>query len=203
MAAIMDVVFSVVLGGMLLMIILTANEIASDNHSVYNGDMLVQEMLISTAQLVEGEFRNMGFGVPEREQTVFYADTSRITFMSDLNRDGVIDSVTYAAGNPSELSSTPNEKDRYIHRIVNGGTPSQVGVVTMFNLSYMAASGEVLPTPVPVDRLKEIHVVEVTMEVQNPYAPQSRVGGEGGDPNVLYSSSLWQQTRLASQNSRR
>ncbi len=88
MAAILDVVFSIVLGGMLLMIILTASEIASENHSIYNGDMLVQEMLISTAQLVEGEFRNMGFGVPEGEKTILQADTNRITFLSDLNRDG-------------------------------------------------------------------------------------------------------------------
>ncbi len=200
MAAILDVVFSIVLGGMLLMIILTANEIASDNHSIYNGDMLVQEMLISTAQLVEGEFRNMGFGVPEGEKTILQADTNRITFLSDLNRDGTPENVVYAVGETSELSSTQNENDRYLHRIVNGGAASQVGVVTHFSLRYMTRSGEVLATPVLPSRLTEIHVVEVTMEVQNPYAPQSRVGG---DPNILYSSSLWQHTRLASQNSRR
>jgi hypothetical protein len=57
---------------------------------------------------------------------------------------------------------------------------------------------------VPNDRLNEIHVVEVTMEVQNPYAiyrPRDQV--QAGERDALYSTSLWQQTRLASQNSRR
>ena len=42
------------------------------------------------------------------------------------------------------------------------------------------------------------------MEVQNPYAlyrPQGMVAA--GERNALYSTSYWQQTRLASQNFRR
>jgi hypothetical protein len=52
--------------------------------------------------------------------------------------------------------------------------------------------------------LSEIYSVEITMEVQNPYAVISS-GGEvaGSVDNALYSNTLWQQTRLASQNSRR
>ena len=65
MASILDNMVSFVIGGILLMIILTANDIAAENHAVYNGDMLVQEMLVSTAQVLEGELRNMGFGVAE------------------------------------------------------------------------------------------------------------------------------------------
>ena len=65
MATIMDLMLSIVLGGTLMVIVLDANEIAAENQSVYNGDMLVQEMLTSLAQIVEGEIRNMGFGVPE------------------------------------------------------------------------------------------------------------------------------------------
>jgi hypothetical protein len=77
-------------------------------------------------------------------------------------------------------------------------------VVTIFTLKYIARSGEILPVPVPNDRLTEIHVVEVTMEVQNPYAILRRDGEVlPGERNALYSSSLWQQTRLASQNTRR
>jgi hypothetical protein len=42
------------------------------------------------------------------------------------------------------------------------------------------------------------------MEVQNPYAMmRSKEQVMGGERNALYSSSLWQQTRLASQNTRR
>ncbi len=205
MATLLDLLSSMIFGGVLLIIILNANDIAAENHSVYNGDVLVQELLVSTARLIEGEFRNMGFGVSEKQAAVTYADTSRIAFLCDLGRDGgFIDTVKYALGPTSELHRTQNELDRYLYRGINAGALLKVGVVTLFKLRFMTRSGEELPTPVSSDRRSEIHVVEVTMEVQNPYAISRRKTEiVEGQRTALYSSSLWQQTRLASQNSRR
>ena len=204
MSALFDVIASMLFGGTLFMIVLTANDIATENQSTYNGDMLVQEMLTSTAQLVEGEFRNMGFGVPEHQRTITYADSTAISFLCDLNRDGNIDTLKYTLGGTDELLDTQNEMDRFLKRKVNTGQIMSVGAVTTFKLRYHTRDGEVLPIPVPWDRLTEIHVVEVTMEVQNPYAPyRDAAMVKSGERNALYSSSLRQQTRLASQNSRR
>ena len=204
MAVILDIIFSLVFGSALLVIVLTANDIANENYSLYNGDVIVQEMLVSTAELVEGELRNMGFGVPEKKQTVLEADTARIKFLTDLDRNGSIDTITYFVGDTTELSQTQNKLDRYLHRKVNNAMTGKVGVVTQWKLRYITAAGEVLPTPVDVDRLTEIHIVELTMEVQNPYAQLRKKGEVGaGQRDALYSSSFWQQTRLASQNLRR
>ncbi|MBM2839651.1 MAG: hypothetical protein HW412_179 [Bacteroidetes bacterium] len=205
MGTLIDLLSSTIFGGVLLVIILNANEIAAENHSKYHGDELVQEMLVSTARLIEGEFRNMGYGVPDTLTTVKYADTSRISFLCDLGRDGgFIDTVKYRIGTISELLTTKNELDRYLYRKVNTETELKVGVVTIFNLNYMTLSGDTLPSPVPSDRLSEIYVVEVTMEVQNPFAISRQAAMiRPGERDALYSSSLWQQTRLASQNSRR
>jgi hypothetical protein len=204
MSALFDVIASMLFGGTLFMIVLSANDIAAENQSTYNGDMMVQEMLTSTAQLVEGEFRNMGFGVPDNQRTITFADSTSINFLSDLNRDGNIDTLKYSLGGTDELLDTQNEMDRFLKRKVNGGQTMNVGAVTTFRLKYQTRDGELLPIPVPWDRLTEIHVVEVTMEVQNPYAPyRDAAMVKSGERNALYSSSLWQQTRLASQNSRR
>jgi hypothetical protein len=200
MAAILDILVSFVIGGIMLMIILTANDIAAENHAVYNGDMLVQEMLVSTAQALEGELRNMGFGVAETVATIVEADTASISFLSDVDHSGTVDTIRYYTGPTSELSGTQNEADRLLHRRVNGGTISAIGTVTIFTLNYITQDGEVLARPVDNTRLSEIYTVEVTMEVQNPYAPLNPLGD---NPQALFSSSLWQQTRLASQNSRR
>lgn len=205
MGVVLDMIASSMFGSILLMIILNANDIASETQSVYNGDVLVQEMLVSSARLIEGEFRNMGFGVPDGDATVLHADTTRISFLCDLGRDGgVIDTITYSVGDTTEMYRTQNELDRYLYRTVNGGTPMKVGAVTEFLLRYSARSSEQLPTPVPSDRRSEIYVVEVTMEVQNPYAINRRKAQiMPGERTAMWSSSLWQQTRLASQNSRR
>jgi hypothetical protein len=182
----------------------SANEIAAENYSLYNGDMVVQEMLTQTAYLLEGELRNMGVGIPESKESVIWADSSGIGFLYDVDLDGYVDTVRYFAGVPSEMLNTMNELDRPLYRRVNGGNPLMVGAVTVFRLRYLTRAGVVLSTPVPSDQLSEIYSVDITMEVQNPYAlsrPEESV--RSGERNALYSSSLWQQTRLSSQNMRR
>jgi hypothetical protein len=199
-----DYISSVLMGSMLMINVLTANDVASETYSVYDGDMTVQEMLVTTVQVLEGEFRNMGFGVPEAERTVLHADSSSITFLLDMDPStAALDTLQYFVGDTSEMGYTENERDRFIYRTVNGGSGMKVGVVTIFRLRYITMGGEVLSLPVASDRLSEVHEVEITLEVQTPYAMHSAGTGGSGANHMLHSSSYWQQTRLASQNSRR
>ena len=204
MADSIDMIFSMVLGSMLMINVLTVNDIAAETYSVYQGDMSVQEILVTTVQGLEGEFRNMGYGVPENEKTVLAADSTSITFLIDLDRNGsALDTVRYFSGDTTELSYTDNERDRFIYRTVNGTSGLKVGVVTTFRLRYLNMAGEQITTPVQSDKLSEIHEVEITLEIQNPYAVHAQSTSGVGSSNSLHSSSYWQQTRLASQNSRR
>lgn len=205
MATFLDVIFSFVLGGMLLVIILTATDISGENAAIFNGDVFVQEMLVSVAQIVEGEIRNMGYNVPDSIATVISARDSSIAFLMDLGLDGTIDTVRYYTGSVSEMVHTQNDSDRFLYRRVNSSSPSVVGVVTRFRVRYFRQGMlDTLAAPVAASDLRSIKVVEVTLEVQNPYAlyrKQSQVAP--GERNALFSSSLWRQTRLASQNLRR
>ncbi len=204
MSDILDYLSSIMMGGMLMINVLNANDVANETYSVYEGDITVQEMLVTTVQVLEGEFRNMGFGVPEATSTVLDADSTSITFLIDLDPSTTpIDTVRYFTGAISELNYTQNVNDRYVYRTVNGGSGMKIGVVTIFRLRYITMGGETLPTPVPTDRLSEVHEVEITLEVQNPYAIHAAGTSGTGTENMLHSSSYWQQTRLASQNSRR
>src|SRR5512143_858060 len=205
MAAFLRVIMSLLLGSTLFLIVLGANDIAAETQTVYSNDMLVQEMLTGTVQMIEGEFRNMGYGLGQLQTTILYADAGRISFLSDLGRDGgVIDTLTYAVGDTSQLLDTENEMDRYLYRRVNSEQTLRVGVVTLFRMKYFTQSGDVVPVPVSIDRRSEINSIEVIVEVQNPYAPYRPEGMvQTGERDALYSSSLWQQTRLASWNLRR
>jgi hypothetical protein len=209
MAAMLDLIGAMVLGGMLLLNVLRAQSIMAENSSTLHGDVLVQEMLISQVQAVEGEFRNMGYGVPEGTRSILVATDTSITFLIDANpRNGSIDTVSYSTGPVSELSGTQNEMDRFLRRKVRwsgGGTEDgNVGVVTYFHVRYIDATEDTLATPIIGTGLSRIKEVEISMEVQNPYAlyrPKNMV--YAGERDALYSTSYWQQTRLASQNFRR
>jgi hypothetical protein len=204
MQYVLDYILSAILGAGLILIMNSANEIAAENYSLYNGDMVVQEMLTQTAYLLEGELRNMGVGIPETKESVIWADSSGIGFLYDVNLDGTVDTVRYFAGTPGEMLQTMNELDRPLYRRVNDENPMMVGAVTVFRLRYLTRTGAVLSTPVVTGQLSEIYSVDITMEVQNPYALSRPEGSvRTGERNALYSSSLWQQTRLSSQNMRR
>jgi len=205
MGTVLDLLSSTIFGGVMLVIILNANDMAVENNFKFNGDEVVQEMLVSTARLIEGEFRNMGFGVNDTVATVIYADTSSISFLS-ANRANptTIDTIKYRLGQPSELTKTKNELDRFLYRKVSSQPELKVGVVTIFKMKYRTILGDTLPVPVSVGELEQIYVVELTMEVQNPQAISRQAALiNPGERTALYSTSLWQQTRLASQNSRR
>ncbi|MDI6804408.1 MAG: hypothetical protein QME58_11280 [Bacteroidota bacterium] len=205
MATFLDIIIASIIGGVLLLGIINANNVVAENSYIINGDVLVQQMLISTVQIVEGEFRNMGVGVNEDSASVIFARDTAITFLSDIDRDGTPDRIEYWSGKVSELAHTQNERDRFLHRRVNGGTRQSIGIVTGFKLRYYSQGQlDTLTPPVAANDLAMIKIVEITLEVQNSYALyRDPRDVRPGEQSALFSSSYWRQTRLASQNFKR
>lgn len=158
--------------------------------------MLVQEMLISTATLIEGEFRNMGFGVNKTPTSsagvIIRADSQYIQFTSDLNRTGSVDTIEYFIGDPGDLDFQ-NTAIRALHRRVNNGVTNSVGYVTEFKLRYFEKGGNEFDS-LPLINAANIYMIEIEMEVQNPHAFHRDEGGE------VYAVTRWRQTRLGSKN---
>ncbi len=205
MVTTLDIIFSLLLGGLLFMSIINSNSVVSENSTIINGQMSVQQMLVSTAQIVEGEFRNMGMGVDESELVVISAYDTAIAFRCDLDRNGTIDTISYWLGPTSELSQTQNEYDRFIHRRVNKGGVQSIGIVTRFNLKYFSQNElDTLTPPVSYSDLSMIKIVEITMEVQTSHGLyRDPRDVKMNERNAVFPSSFWRQTRLASQNLKR
>lgn len=101
----------------------------------------IQTDLSSTAEVVESDFAKMGYNV-----TISYAviqnDTSSISFVADVNNDGIQDTVAYYLSDTTALTSTPNPRDRLLYRRINSSQPLVVGQgVTRFDLRYYGADG--------------------------------------------------------------
>ena len=209
MPALLDVLFSMILGFTIILIIFNANMIVSEGWFSYNAEMMVQQMLISTATLIEGEFRNMGFGVEKDITTdsgiIIRAEEARIVFATvlnpedwSLNDQSNVNRVEYRLGDPEDVSFQ-NEMIRPLYRSVDDGQENIVGMLTDFQLRYFNREGDELS--VPMDLPGNVHLIEIEMEVQHPHAlyrdPQEI--GEG-DPDAFYATSRWRQTRLSSKN---
>ena len=196
MPAMLDVIFSMIIGLTIVFIIINANVIVSEGWFNYNNEMLVQEMLISTATLIEGEFRNMGFGVSKTPTSsagvILEADSQYIRFASDLNRTGSIDEIEYFTGDPADLDFQ-NQEIMPLHRRVNNGPIMTIGYVTAFRLRYFEQGGGEFNS-LPLINAANIFMIEIEMEVQNPHALHRDEGGE------VYAVTRWRQTRLGSKN---
>jgi hypothetical protein len=198
MSVMLDLIMSSFLGGVITMIILNANFVIKDTWARFNNDYIVQQMLISNAQIVECEFRNMGCGLDVTQNSIITAMDTCIEFQMALRPepDYPISRIKYYTGPTSELASTENPKDKFLYRRQDGGAPQRVGLVSQFSLRYFNFAGDSIETPISdPDTLGTIRIIELTMEVQSPFASTIDPDGKRN-----FELALWKQTRLASQN---
>ena len=201
MASMLDVVMAMIIGGTLMVIIANSSIISSRSATNYAEEQLVQRLLVETTQAIEGDFRNMGYNVSsDTITTVLEGRDSAIAYLSDYNNDGVVDQVKYYLGPPHELSFQ-NDSLRLIHRQINNVTPDdKIGMCTRFKLKYFTQNEtDTIETPVAAGELASIKLVEIILEVQSPYGLFVPTAGR----NAFFATTMWRQTRLASQNLKR
>jgi hypothetical protein len=191
----LDIVGSVIIGGLLLVTLLTTNGSAVQNTYTYGGDVAVQQGLNSLASTMENDFNRLGYflnssvlivGTP----WIISADTSSIQFYSDLYNNGGLCTVKYYLGPTSELDSTKNPRDRYIYRLVTSTPPTgtmKCQGVTIFRLAYFDKSGNALSCPVATTA--NIAKIQIFLKMESPIPY-----------NGNYVSTFWNNTKFVGIN---
>ncbi|MFC2139934.1 PilW family protein [Bacteroidota bacterium] len=199
-STLLDILGSMVIGGMLLLIIFRMHDANVENIYTNSAELIVQQDLTAIVELIEYDFRKIGYcknyyKIPNPAAAIIHADTSRISFLTDVAEpptypqgDGIIDTLSYYLGPTSELSITPNPDDKLLYRVLNNDTPagSNLGV-TFFYIIYFNALGAILPTP--VQNPGEIARMEIAVQVENVAAYDEK-----------YSTIFWRQIRLVARN---
>ncbi len=205
-STLLDILGSTIVGGLLLMILLRMNDTAVENNYLFSGEKIVQQNLVDLVQLIEYDFRKIGYcanwtSIPDPAKAILNATDTSITFLTDvavsqsnLEGDGNPDTLKYFLGSKSELTSTPNPNDRILYRVVNNQPVkgSNLGV-TQFKLTYYDALGDTLkPSEMPSEPPLGISTIQIDVAVENPaaygndYSAEKRV--------------IWRQIRLAARN---
>jgi len=197
-STLLDILGSIVVGGMLFLILLRLHDAAVKNSFQFNGEMIVQKNLVEIVKLLEHDFRKIGYSrdweeIPDPSKSILAADSNSISFLTDINDDGVVDTLEYILGPISELSHTPNPRDRILYRIVNRNSPAGANLgVTQFNILYYDTFGNLISFPIDVPA--EINTLEINLTVEDVAAYD--------DPYIEndYNSVFWKQIRLAAIN---
>ena len=195
-STLIDIMGATIIGGILLMMIHSLNERAIGANIIYGSDKLLQMEVVQLADLIEIDFRKIGYcedpaKVVDSLSVILSADTSQIKFITDLNRDGNLDTLEYFVSSTAVLSNTVNPRDRILYRkhsaYPNEETLNISSNITHFYLRYYDALNIKLSSPVTSPSL--IAYMEISFKVEDSEAYDEQ-----------YSEAYWQQVRLTSRN---
>ena len=196
-SSLIDILGSTLIGGMLFMILLSMNNASVENTYTHGGELIVQQNLVSVVEVLEHDFRKIAYcsnwqALPDPTFSILAADTSSITFLTDVEPDGIVDTMHYYLGSLSELAHTPNPRDRMLYRVVNSETPIGTNLgITNFKIVYYSSIEQQLTCPLVLPHTGSINSMQINLTVENPAAYDEK-----------YASAFWRQVRLASRNLR-
>jgi hypothetical protein len=192
-STLLDILGSIIIGGLVLLILFRVNTSATSNLYTNTSEANVQSAMISVGQVLEEDFRKIGYckdwtKIPDPTKAILFADTSSIKFLTDLNNDGNVDTLSYYLGPASELLNTPNPNDRLLYRVANSETPKSSNVgITEFKITYFDTFGNILSTPVTPP--SQIQKMQIDIKVENTEPIDS-----------TYVVAFWRQLRLTARN---
>jgi len=195
-STIIDVLGSLIIGGLLLLILMRLNGTVTEHYYVTGSDRNLQRSLAETAILIEKDFRKMGYcadpyKITETMDIVVVGDSDFISFYTDVDKDENLDIITYFVSDTNALAATKNPRDRILYRQINSDTPLMISTnITRFLLEYYDVFGNKLTSPVASPG--NITHMKISMRVEDPEAY-----------NEQYSNAYWQQVRLTSKNLRK
>ncbi|MCX6150997.1 MAG: hypothetical protein NTX22_10765 [Ignavibacteriales bacterium] len=210
-STLIDLLGSIVVGGLLFLILLRMNDTATANTYVYGGELLVQKNLVAVVQLIQYDFRKIGYCANQSQidpiRSILQADSTSIKFVTDLASpghnfgDGIMDTLRYYLGPTSELTGTPNPYDRKLYRVVNSETArsSNLGI-THFYITYFNSLGDSIPCPIASPG--EIQTMQIDLKIENTAVYNQRNVYERDRHESQYTSAFWRQIRLAARNLR-
>jgi len=192
-STLLDILGSIIVGGLLLMILFRMNDAAVKNTYINAGELIVQQSLVELVTVLEYDFRKIGYcadwsKVPPSSRAILEADSNKITYLTDIDSDGNLDTMRYYLGPESELLNTPNTKDKILYRVVNNATPRGANLgVTSFSMIYYNPLGDTLSFP--ITQPGQIYTIEINLIVENYTAYDNE-----------YNTAFWKQIRLAAKN---
>jgi len=192
-STILDILGSMIIGGILISIAWRLNDAATEKTYNNSGELSLQQNLATVAQIIEFDFRKIGYcedwnKIPDPTKSILYADETSIKFLTDVDNNNTVDSIFYYLGPTSELTETPNPRDRVLYRVVNNETPAPSNLgITSFRMVYFDALGDTLY--LPIYNYGAIASVEINLTVENVAAY-----------DTAYSTAFWRQIRLVARN---
>jgi hypothetical protein len=160
MSIVLDLVGSVIIAGLLLLMMFNANTYQSNTRFASDSELQMQQNAKTLADIISYDLRKIGYDC--KTNPFLVADSERVSYYADMNRDGTQDVVTYYVSDTTYASSTTNPEDRVLIRIVNSDTIAGPSLgLTKVKFSYYNDVGT------PTSDFNEIRFVKAELWVES------------------------------------
>ena len=163
MSYMLDIVGSFIIGGLLLLLVMSSYTNVNEFALTSSINLVVQENLKEWTQIVQHDIRKIGYHVSDTLNAILICDTSSISFLADIDNNGSVDSISYLLGTPDQVPGTENPRDRMLYRQVNDQQTGGSLGLTEFQFKYFDADGHLTWVPA------EIKAVEVFIQVESQF----------------------------------
>lgn len=205
-STLLDIVGATIIGGFMLILINSLSGRASENSTLYRGDLIAQQNLISLVELLEHDFGRIGYcenvdSMRSPEKMITAADSTSISFWTDLAQsttdfrgDGIPDKIIYELG--ADINDTPNPDDKLLYRYKEGTTKgaSNLGI-TKFSISYFDNMNNQLTHPINTEL---IAYMQIDLRVEDSYGYDTE--NDEKSHNEKFPTVFWRQIRMATKN---
>jgi hypothetical protein len=200
-STILDIIGSFISFGLLLIMALRLNASAGEYSAAYNANYVLQRNLIILVTMLEDDFKRIGYckvssNLPDPAYALVKTDSSTFAFLTDKDNDGGLDQIEYKIGPTSELSATPNPRDRYLYRTVNGGSPDKWNLgVTLFKFKYYSWDSERPLTNYGSIVPSSVGMMDLSVQLESPSPMRQEFMTDTTQYQIF-----WRQIRLSSKN---
>ena len=183
MQVIYDIIGSIIIGGIILLMLLSFNSSVMEGSAVQTFNSIVQSNMTSLTDLIEYDFRKMGYRVGSiHDSAIVYADSVRILMKGDMDNNHSVERVAYYL-DPIKKSGHVNPRSRVLYRQVNGAAAQTINLgITRFRMAYYDANDKLINEN-PVKSPSQIRAIRlaINMESTSPY-------------DTVYTGTTWERT---------
>jgi len=168
MNILLDLMGSTIIGALIVSMLINFNVYQNNSISSSDSELQLQQNAKTLAEILNHDFRKIGY---RYDNTAFVeADSERISFYSDIDRDGNVNLVTYMLGDTTEVSGTTNPRDRILYRIVDNDSLKGPSLgLTKAKFSYFNGSGVATTTLAEIQYVKAELWIEAIVPVDGKY----------------------------------
>lgn len=162
MSSHINLIGSILIGGLIFLML---NRFNSSINATSQEKALAANTIGNAAaivRLIEFDFNRMGLGVASTVPVIRLADSSRITFLTDIDANGNVDSIKYVLSIPDSARRTANPRDRILYRIMNTQPQKDAALgVTRFRIRYFDSLGNITTD------VSQMRTFEITLNVES------------------------------------